>query len=195
MNTRSRHRSNLFGTSLLAALVISVASVGATTACHAGPYVVAKAGSSKWEDFSGDDADTYGSVGVGFNAGKYLSFELSYNDLGEVTGDEAGDVRAKAFSTSVAGYLNWPISTVFGAFLKLGLESWKADLDVDGDSDRINGTGSFAGVGVKAGFGPIDFSVFYELHKFDEQGKRSDAAQPYDDFDIDIVGAGLAYRF
>jgi len=194
MKTRSRYLSNPFGKSLFAALIVA-AGVGMSTVCDAGPYVVAKAGSSRWEDFKGDDTDTYGSAGVGFNAGKYFSFELSYNNLGEVTADAAGNNRAKAYSTSVAGYLNWPISTVFGAFLKLGLESWKADLDVDGDSDRVNGTGAFAGVGVKTGFGPIDFSVFYELHKLDEQGQRSDAAKPYDNFDIDVLGAGLAYRF
>jgi len=66
---------------------------------------------------------------------------------------------------------------------------------VDGDSDRVTGTGSFAGAGAKTSFGPVDISVFYELHKLDEQGQRKDGADPYDDFDIDIVGAGVAYRF
>jgi len=82
-------------------------------------------------------------------------------------------------------------------FLKLGLEAWKADLDTsEGVSDRVTGTGSFAGVGAKASFGQVDFSVFYEVHKLDEQGKPSDdALEAYDDFDINIVGAGLAYRF
>lgn len=195
MSTVSRNRSNLPMRSLLAALCIGVAGLGMGAVCDASPYVVVKGGSTKWEDFEGDDTDTYASIGVGFNGNKYFSVEFAYNDLGEVTGDEAGDIRAEAFSTSVAGYLRWPMFEHFGWFLKAGLEAWKADLEVDGDTDRANGTGSFAGVGAQASFGPVDISVFYELHKLDEAGKRSDEAEVYDDFDIDIVGAGVAYRF
>lgn len=195
MNTRSGKQLKFLRKSLPALVFVGFAGLGMSAACHAGPYVVVKAGTTEWEDFEGDDKDSFAALGVGFNAGKYLSFELAYNDLGEVTGDEAGDIRAEAYSTSVAGYIHWPMFEHFGWFLKLGLESWKADLDLDDESDRVTGTGAFAGAGAKASFGPVDVTVFYELHKLDEQGQRSDAADRYDDFDIDVVAAGLAYRF
>lgn len=195
MKTVSRNRLNLCTGSLVAVLSIGVVGLGMSAVCHAGPYVVVKGGSTKWEDFDGDDSDTYASLGVGFHGNKYFSVEFAYNDLGEVTGDEAGNTRAEAYSTSVAGYLRWPMFEHFGWFLKAGLETWKADLEIDGDTDRATGTGSFAGVGAQASFGAVDISVFYELHKLDEAGKRSDEAQAYDDFDIDVVGAGVAYRF
>jgi hypothetical protein len=183
------------GKSLSALAFAGMAGLGMSAACHAGPYVVVKGGTTQWEDFEGDDKDSFTALGVGFNAGKYLSIELAYNDLGEVTGDEAGDIKAEAYSTSVAGYIHWPMFEHFGWFLKFGLESWKADLDLGDESDRVTGTGSFAGAGAKASFGLVDVTVFYELHKLDEQGQRSDAAELYDDFDLDIVGAGVAYRF
>src|SRR5262245_57277436 len=123
MNTVSRNRSKLATRSLLAALCAGAIGVGMSTACLAGPYVVAKAGTTKWEDFEGDDTDTYASLGVGFNGNEYFSFEIAYNDLGEVAADDAGDVTAEAYSTSVAGLLRWPMSSTFGVFLKLGLEA------------------------------------------------------------------------
>lgn len=195
MKSRFKNRSGLFAKSLLAALGIGVAGLGMNAACQAGPYAVIKAGNSTWEDFEGDDKDTFAALGLGFNAGKYLSFELSYNDLGKVAGDEAGNATAEARSTSIAGYVHWPMFEQFGWFLKAGLEAWKADIEVDEESDTTTGTGAFAGAGAKASFGAVDITVFYELHKLDEQGKRSDDAEIYDDFDIDVVGAGVAYRF
>lgn len=199
MNTvstiRSTIRSTISKKPLFVAVLAGVVGLGTSAACLAGPYVVLKGGASTWEDFEGDDNDTYASVGVGFNGGKYFSFEFAYNDFGKVEGDEAGTITADAYSTSVAGYVHWPMFEHFGWFLKAGVEAWKADLDFAGETDRANGTGAFAGAGAKASFGTVDISVFYELHKFDEQGQRSDEAELYDDFDIDVVGAGVAYRF
>lgn len=178
-----------------AAACAALVGMGASTVCTAQPYVVLKGGQSQWEDFDGDDKDTFVALGAGFNIGKYFSVEVAYNDLGEVSADEDDTLTADAYSTSVAGYLRWPMFQHFGWFLKAGLESWKADVETPEFDDRAYGTGSFAGVGAQASFGQVDVSVFYELHKLDEKGKPLDGEFEYDDFDIDIVGAGVAYRF
>ena len=180
---------------IVVAMCLGPAGMSASNICLAEPYVVLKGGSTQWENFEGDDADTFVSLGAGFNVSKYLSIEIAYNDLGKVSADKAETINVDAYSTAVAAYLRWPISKYFGCFLKAGLESWKADIDAPDYTDRVYGTGSFAGVGVLDSFGQVDVSVSYELHKLDEKGQPADDQAKYDDFDFDVVALGVAYRF
>jgi OmpA-OmpF porin, OOP family len=188
------------GLTAFAALALT-AAMAAQADVQPGFYAGASIGTTKLTDdglessaFDVDDSDTGFKIFGGYSFNNNFAVELSYFDLGEVSGvlddpffgDIAFDVGVSGFNASVVGRL--PVAETFSLFGKLGFASYdlEAHATVSGfgsGSDSSSESDLTYGVGAALSVGPQ-----WELRAEYE-------AINVDDGDANMISVGAMYRF
>jgi OOP family OmpA-OmpF porin len=188
------------GLTAFAALALT-AAMAAQADVQPGFYAGASIGTTKLTDdglessaFDVDDSDTGFKIFGGYSFNNNFAVELSYFDLGEVSGvlddpffgDIAFDVGVSGFNASVVGRL--PVAETFALFGKLGFASYdlEAHATVSGfgsGSDSSSESDLTYGVGAALSVGPQ-----WELRAEYE-------AINVDDGDANMISVGAMYRF
>lgn len=116
----------------------------------------------------------------GFNFLKFLGVEAGYYDMGNPAQDPMNQVEITAWNASVRGIL--PLGPI-QLFAKAGYFKWDADVVFEGDSfsDDDNDFGYGAG---------ISFVLFQKLELRAEY-----EVVDISDADLDVISAGVAWRF
>lgn len=119
--------------------------------------------------------DTSWKFFTGYQVNKYLGLELGYVDLGDYI---AGLLSQDGFFLDVIALL--PLGENFAIFAKAGAFSWSVEL-----SDVASDTGTDGILGLGAHYRLRSTTIRIELERFlDVAGG-----------DVDLISAGLAYRF
>ena len=172
-----------------------------------GWYVGLNVGQSKVKDdfcagtTSCDDTDTALSIFGGYQINKNFGVELGYVDLGKASGSGTDPIlgtfsatfEATGFELSGVGTL--PISDKFSVYGKLGLFMW--DLDVKASSSTL-GSGSLSedgtdltfAVGVRWNF-TKNLTAQLQWQRYNDIGDDATTGKS----DIDVIGAGILFRF
>jgi OOP family OmpA-OmpF porin len=183
------------GLTVFAAFALS-AAMAAQADVKPGFYAGASVGTTKLSDDafdnSGidiDDTDTGFKIFGGYSFNDNFAVELSWFDLGEVTGRDAGDsfsVGVSGLNASAVGRL--PLSETFSLFGKLGFASYDLDAHVNlagigSGSDSQSETDLTYGVG-----GALSFGGQWEVRLEWE-------AINVDNGDANMLSVGGMYRF
>jgi OOP family OmpA-OmpF porin len=183
---------------ILAALfaVLSLGSVPAFSQDQ-GFYAGLNFGQSKLKDAcSGgticDDKDTALSIFAGYQLNRNFGFEFAYTDLGKAT--ESGlfggvpvtaSLEATGFEFSAVGTI--PINQQFSLYGKLGFFMWDADLKgtVGGIPVSVSDDGTDLTIAIGARFSfTKNFAMQVQWQRYE-----------LDDFDVDVIGVGILFRF
>lgn len=184
-----------FGNFILVAL-LSVLFLGSAPAFSqdTGFYAGFNFGQSKAEDFcngfaSCDDKDTALSIFGGYQFNSNVGFEIGYTDLGQATiSGPGGSVRFEATGFEFSGVGTVPLSPQVALYGKLGLFLW--DADARGTVLGFPFTGSDDGSDPTLALG-VRFSLTRNLAAQLQWQRYFDVA----DFDVDVIGLGLLFRF
>lgn len=195
---------------MLKSSVLALAAVGLVSAVApsvaadqpaGGGYIGASLGQSKINDVCDgivgtcDDKDTGWKIFGGYQFNRYFAVEGGYVDFGKATATDvslgtpiSGD--AEGWGLFATGLATLPINEQFGVFAKAGLAYTKADVTavVGGVSvsDDDSGTDLVYGVGAKFDF-TKNFGMRVEFERFKDVGNF--------DSDVDLLSAGLVYKF
>ena len=181
------------GLTAFAALALT-AAMAAQADVQPGFYAGASIGTTKLTDdglessaFEADDSDTGFKIFGGYSFNRNLAIEVSYFDLGEVSGgfndpfigNVSFDVGISGFNASAVGRL--PVSDTFSLFGKLGFASYDVDghvsiAGVGSGSDSSSETDLSYGVGAALSFGG-QWEARIEYEAIDVDSVR-DACQP-----------------
>jgi OOP family OmpA-OmpF porin len=188
------------GLTAFAALALT-AAMAAHADVQPGFYAGAGVGTTKLSDNGFDDAgvdvddtDTGFKIFGGYSFNRNLAIEVSYFDLGEVSGgfsdpfigNVSFDVGVSGLNASVVGRL--PVSETFSLFGKLGIASYDLDAHatiagVGSASDSQSESDMTYGVGAALSFGgPWEVRVEFE-------------AIDVDDGTANMLSVGGVYRF
>ena len=189
------------GSTAFAAFALTAAMAAPAAEVQPGFYAGASIGTTKISDDGFDDAgidvddsDTGIKIFGGYSFNNNFAIELSYFDLGEVSGsfndpffgNISFDVGISGFNASAVGRL--PVSDTFSLFGKLGFASY----DLDGratvagfgsGSDSTSETDLSYGVGAALSFGG-QWEARVEYEAIDVDGG-----------DADMLSVGAMYRF
>ena len=180
----------LAGTSLFFASALTHAQ----TAENLGLYVGGAYGVASVNDSEFDDDDTVIQGFVGLQLSPYLGIEGGYMDLGKHGGDLLrSDIDG--YSLSVTGTL--PLTDSFSLFVKGGQLWWDSKVSAAGFSSSYDGEEWIYGVGMNFAMTErLDFRLTYDRVDVDlEQDEVGPVASGDFDSEIDIVSAGLRFRF
>ncbi|TXF13029.1 outer membrane beta-barrel protein [Pelomicrobium methylotrophicum] len=195
---------------MLKSSVLALAAVGLVSAVPpaiaadqpaGGGYIGASLGQSKINDVCDgivgtcDDKDTGWKIFGGYQFNRYFAVEGGYVDFGKATATDvslgtpiSGD--AEGWGLFATGLAALPINEQFGVFAKAGLAYTKADVTVVvggvSVSDDDSGTDLVYGVGAKFDF-TKNFGMRVEFERFKDVGNS--------DSDVDLLSAGLVYKF
>lgn len=186
----------MFKKSFMVALIAS-AAVSTANAAEVNGYLFGSVGQAEADLFddinesgvSIDEKDTAFKIGAGVQLNSYVGVEFQYSNLGEVS---ASDSVAKA-SAETEGYgMNLVASLPFDRFSlfgKVGYHKLETDVSLRVFEDSASGSddewAKSYGLGASFAFTPaLAIVAEYEQYR--------DVA---DEFDIDLVSAGLRYNF
>jgi OmpA-OmpF porin, OOP family len=189
------------GLTALAAFALTAALAAQSAEVQPGFYAGASLGTTKINDdgfdaagIDVDDSDTGFKIFGGYSFNKNFAVELSYFDLGEVSGGISDpffgsvdfDVGVSGFNASAVGRL--PMSDTFSLFGKLGFASY----DVDGHIS-VNGFGGGSGSNSET---DLSYGVGAAL----SFGGQWEARIEYEAIDVDggdanMLSVGAMYRF
>lgn len=141
-------------------------------------------------DFDLDDDDNVWKGFAGYQFNRYLAAEAFYADLGRVRlrGNDGAntDLESTAYGANLVG--QFPITTWFTPFAKVGAASWETDVDGNlGDASidlqDNDGFDPVYGLGAQFNFNPVLIRAEYERYDFDS------------DYTIDTFTASVGLRF
>jgi OOP family OmpA-OmpF porin len=151
-------------------------------------------GQSKVDDFcngfaSCDDEDTALSIFGGYQVNRNFGVEVGYTDLGQASiSGPGGSVRFEATGFEFSGVGTIPLTQQFSLYGKLGLFLW--DADARGTVLGFPFSGSDDGTDLTFAFG-ARFNFTKNLVGQLQWQRYQDVA----DFDVDVIGLGLLFRF
>jgi OOP family OmpA-OmpF porin len=151
-----------------------------------------------------DEEDTAFKLFAGYEINKYIAVEAYYLNAGEASlkgnnGDtfvldgttyaftaNNASITAEAISYGLSGVFTYPLHQYFAPFAKLGFQKWDADFTVSAGGSSLSasddGTGALFGIGFRMDFTDnISARAEFERYDFDE--------------DVDVITAGILYRF
>lgn len=130
-------------------LLLSIAMLGFCTSAMAGPLYFGGGLGSVDYDVPGFDTSTGIELIVGGELNPNLSFEASYIDYGEADDGIPPVWRLSATGFTVGALFKAPVNANVDLLLKLGLNSWDAELREDGFGviGQDDGTDVFYGFG------------------------------------------------
>lgn len=179
------------------AAVLAGAAVSTASAAEVNGYLFGSVGQAEADLFddlneagiSIDEKDTAYRIGAGVQLNSHVGLEFQYSDLGEVTASGGGakaTAETQGLGVNLVGTLPFDRFALFG---KVGYHKLETDvkLSVPGDS----ASGSDKEWATSYGLG-ASFSVSPSLALVAEYEQYRDVA---DEFDIDLVSAGLRYNF
>lgn len=151
---------------------------------------------------SSDDSDIGYKVYAGYQFNPNFAVEASYLDFGKFETNAtvmAGEPIAADASASINGFGfaligKLPIQNGFSLHGKLGMVAWDADFDVNlnslsgnfGTSDGEDGVDPFYGIGAEYEINQLVLRAEYERYELSESDE---------DFEVDLISAGIGYRF
>lgn len=151
-------------------------------------------GQSKVSDFcmsapSCDNKDIAVTIFGGYQVNRNFGVELGYTDLGKATlSGPGGSVRAEASGLEILVVGTLPVTQQFSFYGKLGFFMWDSDFrgtvlgaPVSGSDD---GTDLTYALGARYSFSRT-LSMHVQWQRYRDVG----------DFDVDVIGAGLLFRF
>ncbi len=188
----------------MCASIIAITSLALSTSAHSqqedweiGPYIGGSLGLSRADEACegiDDCSETAfaGKVFGGVEVGRYVSAELGYAYLGEISANEGGvdvDSDATSFFGAIIGQL--PVADSGTVFAKVGYHRWPRDVFVEfsGVSGGIEDDGSdlLFGLGYRHAFeGGLGLRIEWE--RFLMEFETADA-------DTDLFSVGVEYRF
>jgi OmpA-OmpF porin, OOP family len=184
-----------FGHFILVAL-LSVLSFGSVPAFSqdVGFYAGFNFGQSKVSDFcngfaSCDDKDTALSIFGGYQVNRNFGVEIAYTDLGQASiSGPGGNLRFEATGFEFLGVGTIPLTQQFSLYGKLGFFLWNAD--ARGTVLGFPFSGSDDGTDLTFALG-ARYSFTRNLVGQLQWQRYADVA----DFDVDVIGVGLLFRF
>lgn len=140
-----------------------------------------------------DDTDTAFSVFGGYQFNRNFGLEFAYTDLGKAT--ESGVVFGLPVSASVeasgfefSGVGTIPVNQQFALYGKVGIFLWDADLKgtVGGTPVSVSDDGADLTFAIGARFSfTKNLAMQVQWQRYMDVG----------DFDVDVIGVGLLFRF
>ena len=142
-------------------------------------------------DYDGAFDDTSITLSAAFPLNESFALEVSYNDLGEVSGSDSEisvDIEASSFDVLMVGLA--PLSDKFNAFGKVGFSRWELDARLDDGNGVISG---------KVDGTDLTFAVGLEMTLNDNlsgniQWQRIQAELDGEDLDVDKISLGLSFN-
>lgn len=186
----------MFKKSFMVALIAS-AAVSTANAADVNGYLFGSVGQAEadlFDDINGagasiDEKDTAFKIGAGVQLNSYVGVEFQYSDLGEVRASNAvaeASAATEGYGVNLVGTLPLDRFSLFG---KVGYHKLDTDVSLRVFDDSATGTddewAKSYGLGASFAFTPTLAAVA-------EYEKYRDVAN---EFDIELVSAGLRYNF
>lgn len=178
---------------------VALVAVGANAhAAEPGAYIGATMGVSKFkiDKDSNGNTDTVPNWGLygGYNFGKHVGVEASYQDLGRAKIDGHGSgssAHTRALGVDLVGYL--PVAQKLDLYGKLGLAHYAREVDGAVGNQTKNGAGLKYGVGAQ--YAATDrLSIRAEMSVYTNLPEASAPGQNYKDRAGQFT-LGAQYRF
>jgi OOP family OmpA-OmpF porin len=196
-------RTMHFAAAVASALALSTSASAGFFDLTLAPYVGGNLGQSTSDisctaGVSCDDSDTAWKIYGGLEINEYISMEVGYIDLGEVTytGTRTGTRETNGMTTAIVGtYAISPSFTLSGRggmnFLNTEVNGTIAGTPTlnTGDTDVVWSFGVGAQYNITPSVGlRLDWERFFEAGSSDYNGGTGEA-------DIDLFSAGVVYKF
>lgn len=184
----------MFKKTLFAAVVMGAMVTGAQAAeINPNGYLFGSVGQADADLNWTDEKDTAFKIGAGVQLNPYVGVEFQYVDLGEAVDKYRDALNSASVSAATDGFGANLVGTLpmdrFKLFGKVGYH--KLDTDIKVRINNASGSGSESewvtsyGVGASFALSPA-FEVVAEYERYNDVA---------DEYDIDLLSAGLRYNF